>query len=496
MMNTLTFTPEKRVISLWLPRLASERYLRRFPSDGPFAITAQEANANRVVCLNAAGEQAGLSRGMGLSDARALCPDLRTGIRDEHGDARFLLGLARWAQRYCPWVARDGADGLLLDITGSAHLMGGETALLADLRARLSRVGMTTRLGLADTRGAAWALARYGEGVAPVGGTSAALVALPVAGLRLDPKEVVTLQRLGLKTIGQLMDLPRATLGQRFGGGVLMRLDQALGDQGEALSPEGQAPHFATRLTLPEPIGLTADVMAGLERLLPQLCDRLARYEMGARRMVLICRRVDRGAQEVDLRLARPMRDPHRILPLFERGVGELDAGFGIDQMRLLAREVEALPTEQLTRLQESRQDGVADLVTRLGNRVGLENIRRFLPADSHIPERSFLVAPAAWSAPDPGWSVSHPRPLQLFPPEPIAGQGATPPIRFRWRRMALSVARATGPERIAPEWWLEDEAWQRGVRDYWRIETRQGRRLWLYHTPQNPGWFVQGAFA
>jgi len=138
----------------------------------------------------------------------------------------------------------------------------------------------------------------------------------------------------------------------------------------------------------------------------------------------------------------------------------------------------------------------LAELITRIGTRIGLENVQRFLPADSHIPERAFLIAPAAHSAPESGWRSTPPRPLRLFAPDPIEASGATPPPQFRWRRMLLHTARATGPERIAPEWWLEDDRWRSGVRDYWRIETRQGRRLWLFHTPQNPGWFVQGEFA
>jgi len=128
--------------------------------------------------------------------------------------------------------------------------------------------------------------------------------------------------------------------------------------------------------------------------------------------------------------------------------------------------------------------------------RIGLENVQRFLPADSHIPERGFLIAPAAWSEPGGPWVALRPRPLRLFPPEPISGSGSQPPRSFRWRRMELSIGRATGPERIAPEWWLEDENWRSGMRDYWHVETRQGLRLWLFHTPQAPGWFVQGEFA
>jgi len=249
-------------------------------------------------------------------------------------------------------------------------------------------------------------------------------------------------------------------------------------------------------MTLPEPIGLAADVMAGTARLLERLCAKLKQNEAGARVLCLTLRRVDQENQQVELRLARPLRDHHRILPLFERGVGQVDAGYGIDQLRLEAVQVEPLPVEQLTHVRGPEGGALEDLITRLGTRIGLENIQRFLPADSHIPERSFLIAPAAYSRPEGPWVQMRPRPVQLFPPEPIGAVGARPPRHFRWRRMRLTTQRVTGPERIAPEWWLEDEGWRRGLRDYWKVDTAEGRRLWLFYIPQQPGWFVQGEFA
>lgn len=477
--------------------MASDRALRVRPVDAPFALTLRQANADRLYCINRDAEKQGLGPGMPLSDARAFCPALRSRPADLPGDTRFLHVLRRWATRYCPWVGIEGRDGLVLDITGSAHLFGDEAAMLSDMRRRLLRAGFSVRIGLGDTRGAAWALAHYAEGVAAPGNPLDALKNLPVAALRLEAKTCTALERLGLRRIGDLARTARAPLTRRFGREVLMRLDQALGDQPEQISPLAEPPHYGTRMTLPEPIGLAADVMEGTARLLAPLCDKLKAQEVGARRLCLTLRRVDQDSQQVELRLARPLRDPLRILPLFERGVGEVDAGYGIDQLRLEATEVDPLPVQQISHVQSNRADQLTDLITRIGTRIGLENIRRFLPADSHIPERSFIVAPAAYSEPERGWVSLQSRPLTLFPPEPIAApQGRRPPRQFRWRRMPLTTARAIGPERIAPEWWLEDDSWRSGLRDYWRVETRQGRRLWLYHTPQNPGWFVQGEFA
>ncbi len=475
---------------MWFPRLASDRALRACPIDAPFALTLRQDSAERLHCLNPRAEAFGLHRAMSLADARAFCPDLVTRPARPDLDARFLATLQRWATRYCPWVGIEGDDGLVLEVTGSTHLWGGEDALLDDLRARAAKAGLSLRLGMAGTRGAAWAMAHHGRGDEP-------LETLPVAALRLDPRTATALQRLGLRRIGDLTATPRAPLARRFGAELLMRLDQALGRIPDPIMPQAAAPHYGMRTTLPEPIGLTRDVMGVTERLLGPLCDRLRERSMGARVLVLTLRRVDQASQRIELRLAGPMRDPARILPLFERGVGEADAGFGIDQVRLEAVVVEALAARQIgTGSAQATEERLEDLITRIGTRVGLDNIQRFLPADSHIPERSFIIAPAAFSRPESFPAGRNPRPLVLFAPEPVTATGAQVPRHFRWRRLHMTTLQTTGPERIAPDWWLEDNGWRRGVRDYWAVQTRQGRRLWLFHTPRDPGWFVQGEFA
>lgn len=470
--------------------------LRVRPIDGPFALTFKHSNTNRLYCLNQQAEQHGLHRGMPYADARAFCPDIQSRPANPEQDQRFLQTLRRWFTRYCPWIGIEGADGLVLDITGSAHILGGEAAMLADMRARLARAGLSAQIGLADTRGAAWALAHYAQGIAPKGQMLDALGTLPVAALRIDDKTNIALQRLGLRHIGDLAASPRAPLTRRFGPDLLLRLDQALGAQPEQIAPIAQPPHYAVRMTLPDPIGLMDDLVAGTARLLEQLCAKLKAQDMGARILCLTLRRVDQDHQQVELRLARALRDPDRIMPLFKQGLDTVEAGFGIDQMRLEAVQVDPIETRQISHVTTGHKDQLNDLISRIGTRIGLENVRRFLPADSHIPERSFHIAPAAYSEPDSGWSTVRPRPISLFAPESILGTGPRPPKRFRWRGMSMTCAHATGPERIAPEWWLNDENWRLGVRDYWHVQTEQGRRLWLYYTPQNPHWFVQGEFA
>lgn len=496
----------RRVLSLCLPRLASDLALRHLGEDtGPFALIARQGRGDVLACLNRAAQAQGLRRGQVLSEARALLPSLLTRPHNPETPVRALTALRRWALRYAPWAAVDGDDGLILDISGAAHLIGGEQALAEDLCSRLAAMGFEARIAIAPTRGAAWALARFGASrLIITEDAQAAIATLPIAALRLPPETCASLARLGLRQVRDLARAQRGGLARRFGDDLMLRFDQATGALAEPVAAPPDDPVYAIRLSLPEPIGLTSDVMAGLERLLERLCTTLAAKDRGARRLRFELQRADGTRTEAEISLARPMRDAATMAALFERAVEALDAGFGFDGLRLSAPLTEHLPPAQLTgtRLTGTKTtdaDALADLMTRLGNRLGLDALTRFLPADSHIPERGFQVASAAFTE-APGiqvWAHGPDRPLLLFPPEPLLGaRGPTPPQRLRWRRRALTVLRATGPERLTPEWWLDDPLWRSGVRDYWRLDCSEGPRLWVFYTPQDPGWAVQGEFA
>ncbi|NHM20537.1 Y-family DNA polymerase [Tritonibacter mobilis] len=497
----------RRLLSIWFPRLASDTELRKRPVEGPFSLTHRAGNTDHIHCLNEMAANRGLYRGMALADARAICPGLETRPADLEREAAALIALRRWAGRYSPMVARDGSDGLIADITGVPHLFGGEDELRSDLHARLERAGLTCSSAITETRGAAHALARHGGGIVPEGKLCDSIGHLPVTALRIDKETAQALAQVGLRQIADIISLPRAPLTRRYGPGLTLRLDQALGTQPEPITPEAELAYFGVRMTFPEPIGLQADVMAGLSRLLERLCETLASHHRGARRLRLDLQRVDRETSQVEIGLARPMRDPKRIITLFAKGVETVEAGFGIEAMRLTAHVTEDLPPEQLGNGQQGNgsglrhEDALADLFSRLGNRLGFDRVLRFQPAQSSIPERSFLLTAAAYSEPEASPRRTGPeRPIIIFPPEPVMTEGISqpghPPAHFRWRRMSFTTLRATGPERITPEWWFDDPAWRTGLRDYWRVETREGVRLWLFHTPQSPAWSVQGEFA
>ena len=535
--------PARRILSVWFPRLGAERLTRRAGAAGPFAVVAEDGPRQVLAAVSAEAAAAGLVRGQPLREAQALCPDLRSATAQPAAEAAFLRALARWADRFSPLVARDGADGLMLDITGCAHLFGGESALGAVVVDEAAGLGLSARCGLADTPGAAWALARFaGQGtaparsgdaiaqearatraraakraawqgrapqdsiepvtIAPPGQLHGLLAPLPVAALRLPDGLAEDLGRLGLRRIGDLAGQPRAALGRRFGPVLMQRLDQALGAVPEPVAAVAPPPSLAVRLSLPEPIGLLDDLRAGAARLLVRLCARLEERGEGARAIRLEARGTDGGVQAVALRLARAMRDDAAMLALLVPRLERIDAGFGIDMLRLDAPETERIVPEQLRGADGPARDGLADLLTRLGARVGLDAITRRHPAESHIPGKTALTLAAAWSAPAaaPWPRPPHPRPLMLWRPEPVTPQaGGRPCAAFRWRGRHHETAHAIGPERIAPEWWLDDPEWRTGLRDYWQVLTTRGERLWLFQAhgaALSGGWFCHGRFA
>jgi len=546
----------RRILSLWFPRLAAERVLRveRGTITGPFAVVATQSNTQTLASLSPQAEAEGLRVGQPLRDAQAVCPGLITRPADPMNEAAFLGRLSRWAGKFTPFVAHEPPAALMLDITGCAHLFGGEEGMQDILQSECAALDLSVQTGIADTPGAAWALARFagqasqavhsGDAIdqearatrsraarrhwtrggaaprrmtshtaptiAPPGETRQTIGPLPIAALRLPAATATNLARLGVRRIDDLGGLPRAALVRRFGRDVVKRLDQALGVEPEPITPARPIITFATRLSLPEPIGLEIDIMAAIDRLLPPFCARLKLHGKGARHIRLEIFRTDHSSQRIEAGLARPSDDPDRIRPLIALKLAEIDPGFGIDIIRLEASTTEPLhpvqhagPESAMTATHR-RADGSAaleDMITRLGGRIGLEAITRLHPADSHIPEKTATIMAAAWSDPATAWPPSDtPRPLVLFPPELVdTSDTARFPATFRWRRREFHTASATGPERISPEWWLNDRNWYSGVRDYWRLETKTGERLWLFfaHGGQmSGGWFCQGIFA
>jgi protein ImuB len=509
----------RRYLSLWLRRLPTDRIARRCaaPADA-FVIAASVKGAQRISALTDGAARLGLKAGMGVADARAMYPKLLVEQADVEADACLLEAIADWCDRYTPLVGLDAPDGLILDITGCAHLFGGEAMLCRDLVERLALQGLRARAAVADTVGCASGMARYGEPtIVPRGETEAAALPLPIAALRVDPDIVAELASLGLKRVVDLATRPRAPLAARFGETLVLRLDQMLGHVDEPISPRLPLPTAMAEQRFAEPIAREADVLGTIEQLARQLAGVLERRGEGARLIGLALFRADGKVHRLELGTGAPLRDPPRVRKLFEERLAvlgdECDPGFGFDVVRLSALITERCDPVQTGLADEDYDEELSHLIDRLGARFGLSRVSRLMPQDTHIPEFAVASVPAhavrrhaAVAVPVAEQdSLAPTRPLRLFarpePVEAIAEVPDGPPVRFRWRRVTHQVARAEGPERIAMEWWRNGRG-EMLTRDYFRVESRGGARVWLYREglygreTERSRWYLHGLFA
>lgn len=476
-----------------------------------------------ITATNEEAEALGLRIGERLADARAKAGTyVQVRPADPAADAEALRRLALWGLRYTPlsspWPEEIGGDGFFLDVTGASHLFGGERALLRDLARRLRHFELTARCALAETPGAAWALSRFHRAppvIAQSGEEKRALSPLPVEALRIDGETSATLHRLGFKTIGTLIDRPRAPFAARFDAKLLARLDQALGLAAEPLDFILPPALYHNRRQLLEPVTRQDEIVAIMTHLMKDLVQSLSCNGMGARHLRLDLFRVDGEVAMLDLGLARPNRDPAHVTRLaslkLDRLASEIDAGFGFETVSLSVTHAEPMEARQESLLDtgddRDRAEREAMLIDSFVHRLGADRVRRLVARASHVPERAGGVTILTPTPAQPRESsFAGPRPLFLLPSaeaaEVLALLPEGPPKRFRWRGVQRNVAQADGPERIAGEWWKSSDGALDLTRDYYTVEDEAGHRFWLYREGVQdreahlPRWFVHGLFA
>lgn len=465
----------------------------------------------RLVAVDAQAQKLGLIAGMTLADARARYPALAVEPDDPEADARLLDRLAAEMVRFTPMVAFDPPDGLVLDITGCAHLFGGEEALAGQAA---EATGFTTYHALGSSSASARALARFGD---PSGNRDdvAALRRLPVAALELEPDALLALRRAGLTTLGELEKRPLKVLEARFGKAASLRLRQVLGDTDSPIVPRRSLPPVRAEARFAEPLIRTDDALEVIEDLLREAAQQLEQRQQGGRRFVVQLERSDGARRRLAVETGLPVRDPAVVMRLLRERIetlsDPLDPGFGFDAIRLAVPRAEPLAPRQagLEGDEGALDDSVSSLIDRLGTRLGSNRVLRLRPRDTHISEIAQAFVPAGPSLKE-AWPASGlPRPLYLFaPPQPIEAMAEVPdgpPRRFRWRDELRDIRLAEGPERIAAEWWRRMDGHHSGkgelTRDYYRVEDQQGRRYWvfrhgLFDEQQSPRWYIHGLFA
>ncbi len=475
---------------------------------------------------------------MTLADARAMHPRLAVHGAEPADDAATLLAIVDWCRLFTPLAAPDGADGAVLDVTGAAHLHGGERALMATMVARLARQGFAAAVAVAGTPAAAWALNRHGgrarlipDDMEPAR-IGKLFAPMPLAALRLEDAVVARLAQAGLRRVGDLMLRPRAPVAARFGGDVHRHLDRLLGNARQPITPRFAAPAFLAERRFTEGMTRVTDVQATILALAHDLCALLTQHGEGARRLDVTLYRVDGAVRHVGAGTSRPLREPLAMARLFRDrieaiGADGLDAGYGFDAVRLAALAAERLDPDQGDWADTTGAGDLADLVDRLGARFGAHRVTRLRVGDSHQPERAVAVAERGLTRPSKPSRAPKPavaqtidpaglpeRPIRLLErPEPIEAVASVPdgpPALFRWRRVTHHVAAIEGPERIGPDWWRRGQGTSSQgassdpsarTRDYFRAEDTEGRRFWLYreglyHFQPAPRWYLHGFFA
>lgn len=477
-----------------------QTYLRELP----FVLAAPVKNRIIITAASPLAEQQGAFTGMAVADARAAVPELQV-IDDTSGKAAKLLRLlGLWCIRYTPTVALDLPDTLMMDISGCAHLWGGERDYLKEIVLKLRNAGFDARAAIADTPGTAWAVAQYAR-VSPIVGPGLqvpAISGLSPAALRLDPEILERLQKLGFRTIGPLLSMPAPMLRRRFGKELLLRIDQALGRVDEALTPLVPPVPYVARLPCLEPIRTVPAIEIAIEKLLGELCLRLQAEGKGLRKAILKCHRIDGRKVQVAITTTKGSHSVSHLMRLFKLQVSKIEPALGIELFVLEAPRVEAMETVQEQLWAEARglaDHSLAELLDRIAGKVGAETIQRYLPAEHHWPERSVRTATSLTEQPATAWPALL-RPMRLLTvPEPIEVMALVPdnpPKLFTHKGKRHDIVKADGPERIGREWWQDSGE----HRDYFAVEDSEGQRYWVFRSGHYDGgdaqWYLHGFFA
>jgi protein ImuB len=498
----------KRFMSIWFRYLRTDWFARRQPGLAaiPFVLSAPDHGRMIITAANILAQQQGIDIGMAVADARAIIPSLKV-LDDKPGlSNKLLTGVAEWCIRFTPAVSIDPPDGILLDITGCAHLWGGEKKYQLEINNRFKHFGYDVSIAIADTIGTAWAIARFGENnfiIAP-GAQTTALLPLPASSLRIANEITERLEKLGLRQVRNFIHMPRPSLRRRFGPQLLEQLDKALGHQEEQVIPVIPIELFHERLPCLEPIVTATGIEIALQRLLDTLCHRLKQEEKGLRMAVFKCYRVDGKIEKLEIGTNRPTSNTKHLFKLFEIKIDTIEPALGIELFTLDALKVEDLSIvqEKLWEHSGGLDDmGLSELLDRISGKIGTGNIHRYVPDEHYWPERSYKPASSINEPLQTTWKMDRPRPLQILSsPESIEVTAPIPdypPMNFRYKGKLHKIIKADGPERIEQEWWLQ----QGQHRDYYAVEDEEGHRYWLfrsghYDTTKSYQWFIHGFFA
>ena len=504
-------------LAIVLPALPLQLAARAIETAAPLAIVDGPAQRLVVAFCNDAACRAGIVPGQKLAAAQALAGNLIAVELKPERERDALLELAGWAGQFSAAVTlRD--HGLLIETGGSRRLFGGRAPLNREIATQLHGLGYHAAFGEAATPRAAWWLAQARAQGASVTSSPiepvqlpAALAPLPLATLGWPAETLGTLHALGLRTLHDLLQLPREGVNRRFGSGLLADVDRALGrlpDPQPAFEPPQR---FFAAIELPADVVDTTQLMFPAQRLLRSLEGFLRGRGAGATGLLFTARHsprrtVARPPTAIALALAAPERDANRLAKLLAERLSRVHLpepaiALSLTVERLLpfaAASGSFLPPAADAR---AGLDGL-QLAETLHARLGSARVFQLQAVDDHRPERAWRAVPVAVDAAEriaPALAAGE-RPLLIVPqPLPLPTRehtGDEPPSCGGALRLIA------GPERIEAGWWdLASPAFgqPRGAvaRDYFVARNPHGQTLWIYRDLAAPrGWFLHGFFA
>jgi protein ImuB len=497
----------QRFLSIWFRYLTTDWLTLHRPElkDRPFVFAIPLHGRKVVTSINSYAQAEGISSAMTVADATAMVPGLEI-IDDKPGrNLKLLKGLAEWCVRYSPIISVDPPDGLIFDISGCAHLWGGEKEYLNEIITRLQSKGYYARAAIADTIGTAWAVSRYSlvNPIVKEGLQTAALLPLSPAALRIEIGVFEKLRKLGLIKVESIIRMPRSVLRRRFGENLLLRLGQALGYEDETIVPIIVPQPYTERLSCLDAIKTATGLEIAIKLLLEKLCFRMLGEGKGLRIAKLSCYRVDGRKVEASIGTSAPSNSKDHLFNLFELKIPTIAPGLGIELFVMEASKVEELvPPQESLWVGDSGLNyrSLEELLDRITGKTSETIVQRYLPAEHYWPERVTKQADSIDEKPTIAWQTS-PRPTQLLrKPEPIEVSVPVPdypPMLFRYKGCTHHVKKADGPERIEREWWIDKGE----HRDYYQIEDEIGQRYWIfrsghYKNGKSQQWFIHGYFA
>lgn len=478
-------------LALQFPLLPLEVFHRGGAPCGSSAIV--DGAPPRILLPDASAANAGIRPGMTLAAAHALVPGLGSRSRDHLLEQRTLESLALWAEQFTPAISIDPSNALLLEIGGCLQLFQGLDAMSALVRAGVAELGFDVQLACAPTPAGALLLARNGLDtlVTDHAALRRQLIRLPIEGLDAPPRTLAALAGLGLRTVGDVLRLPRDGLARRFGHELLDHLDRAFGDCPDPRAPFIPPPRFASRLVLPVPVPEIEQLLFGFKRLVLELTGFLAGRQAGVTRFAITLEHEDHPATRLRIELSMPSRDPAHLTLLLRERLSRVTLPQAVEAIGIDAEETMQLAPASFSFFAE-RGDSIEDrtvLVERLRARLGRDAVHGLALVPEHRPELAFREAePGTTGATPPG----PPRPLWLLAvPRPLARDAHGPHLDG-----PLQLLR--GPERIENGWWDDNDI----RRDYFIAADLQGARLWVYREHGPVGdvdperWFLHGLFS